>query len=296
MVAVYVILPQLGDFRASWQLLRHPTAAWTVLAVLLSLLTYLLAAATYYLLAFKPLRYGPTVLVQAAATFINRLLPGGLGALGANYAYLRHERHTVVQAASVTAINNIIGALGHGLLAAACLMFFPSRVIPTSISYSSRLGLLVGFIAIGLIMLGVLALIFGKQKFVDKVTETRQQVLSYRHRPGRLAVALVTSVLLTTANVLCLLCCALALGVQLPFAAVLLVLSFGVGAGTFIPTPGGLGGFEAGLVAGFIAYDVSGATALAAALLFRLVSYWLPLAIGALALVAAGRRQLFTPR
>ena len=56
------------------------------------------------------------------------------------------------------------------------------------------------------------------------------------------------------------------------------------------PTPGGLGGVEAGLVAGLVAYRVASADALAAVLVYRLVSYWLMLAIGAAAFVIAERR------
>jgi uncharacterized protein (TIRG00374 family) len=103
----------------------------------------------------------------------------------------------------------------------------------------------------------------------------------------------MSSILLTLSNVLCLGCCALALGVHLPFLIVLLIFSFGLGTGTATPTPGGLGGFEAGLTAGFIAYHVASPAALATALLYRLISYWLPLVVGALALLIAQRQRLF---
>src|SRR5438128_357164 len=86
-LALYVLIPQIGAFKASWHVLSRPVASWTLLAVLMTALTYLAAAGTYCLLAFQPLRYGKTALIQLAAMFINRLLPGGVGALGANYAY-----------------------------------------------------------------------------------------------------------------------------------------------------------------------------------------------------------------
>jgi uncharacterized protein (TIRG00374 family) len=97
---------------------------------------------------------------------------------------------------------------------------------------------------------------------------------------------------LTLFNVLCLLCCLSALGIHLPFVIVLLVFSFGVGAGAATPTPGGLGGFEAGLTAGFVAYHVGSSSALAAALLYRLISYWLPLIFGAVAFTICQKQKL----
>jgi uncharacterized protein (TIRG00374 family) len=42
------------------------------------------------------------------------------------------------------------------------------------------------------------------------------------------------------------------------------------------PIPGGIGVAEAGLTAGFVAVGVPNATAFAAALTYRLISYYLP--------------------
>jgi uncharacterized protein (TIRG00374 family) len=63
-------------------------------------------------------------------------------------------------------------------------------------------------------------------------------------------------------------------------------------ASTATPTPGGLVGAEAGLFAGFVAYGVSAPMAGAAVLLYRFVTYWLPLLPGVLALFLARRRRL----
>jgi uncharacterized membrane protein YbhN (UPF0104 family) len=292
-LTLYVLVPQLTDFKSSWHLLRHPVFSWTLAAIGLSAMTYFAAAATYCLLAFRPLRYGQTVLVQLAGMFINRLLPGGIGALGANYAYLHRSRHSAVRAASVVAINNLLGAAGHGLLLLGSLLVFSSQMAITP-RHSQFAGLLTTAVIGAALLVAALALIFGWQKFAPKAAEIRSQLLSYRRRPWRLPAALTSSLALTLCNVLCLACCALALGVHLPFIVILLIFSFGLGAGTATPTPGGLGGFEAGLAAAFIAYHVASPTALAIALLYRFVSYWLPLPAGAAAFVIAQKRQLFS--
>lgn len=291
-LALYVLAPQFSSFKSSWHLLSHPLPAWVVAATILTMLTYLAAAATYCLLAFRPLRYGQVVLVQLAAMFINRLLPGGIGALGANYAYLRRSRHGAAQAGSVVAINNLLGALGHGLVVVVSLAVFSGHAAIMPI-HSHYLGLFTKVIIGGGLLLAVLALVFGRQRLAVKINDVREQLLSYSHQPWRLPAALLSSMLLTLCNVSCLLCCALALGVHLPFIAVLLVFSFGIGAGTASPTPGGLGGFEAGLAAGFIAYHVASPAALAAALLYRVVSYWLPLLAGLPAFIICQKQGLF---
>jgi uncharacterized protein (TIRG00374 family) len=98
---------------------------------------------------------------------------------------------------------------------------------------------------------------------------------------------------LTACNTFCLYVCLQALGLSLPLSVVLVVFTLGVSAGEAVPTPGGLGGFEAGLAAGFVAYGIEPSQALAAAILYRLVSYWLPLAAGLAAFIASERLGLF---
>ncbi|MFI5271393.1 MAG: flippase-like domain-containing protein, partial [Candidatus Saccharimonadales bacterium] len=71
------------------------------------------------------------------------------------------------------------------------------------------------------------------------------------------------------------------------------IFTLGISTGTITPTPGGLGGFEAGLFAGFVAFHVPVAPALAIALLYRLISYWLALGIGLLAFIEVQRNHLF---
>lgn len=291
-IAVYVLLPQLGDFRSSWHLLRHPSPSFSLLAVALVFATFLAAAGTYCLLAFRRLAYGLTVVEQLAATFINRLLPAGIGALGANYLYLRHERHSAAQAGSIVAINNLLGLLGHSLLLALALTLFHDRSLPSQ-HFSSefevvwKVAVLVAAVAL------IAGLLFGRRRLVRLLGDVRQQLLSYRRRPQALLFALGTSLLLSVCNILALAACTHALGVQLPFTAVVLVFTLGLSAGAAVPTPGGLGGFEAGLAAGFVAYGVDPALALATALLFRLISYWLPLVTGAVAFVFCQDRRLF---
>jgi uncharacterized membrane protein YbhN (UPF0104 family) len=292
-VAVYVLLPQFGDFRSSWHLLSHPQASSTLIAVAMTFATYASAAGTYCFLAFRRLMFGRTLMVQLASMFINRLLPAGIGALGANYLYLRHERHKASQAASIVAINNLLGLLGHGLLLAGTLLFFGNPALTTSTRHGLSPATVVKVAVTILAVFFVLALIFGWRKVSKSLADLKEQLLVYRKRPLSLLAALATSVSLTLFNVLCLVYCLHALGLQLPFTAVLLVFTFGVGTGAAVPTPGGLGGFEAGLAAGFVAYNVDPAPALGVALLYRFVSYWLPLGAGFVAFAACQRQKLF---
>ncbi len=283
--AVYVLLPQFGSFRSSWALLEKAQAGYTLKAVVLTAATFAAGAATYCFLAFKPLRYGRTLAVQMAATFVNRLLPAGIGALGANYLYLRRQRHTAAQAGSVVAVNNLLGIIGHMLLLGVVLALVPGHVT-TAGTWRGPDADMIARVVAGIALAAALAfMLFGRRRLGRALKDFKAQLSTYRSRPLSLFGALMTSMTLTLCNTWCVYFCLKALGLHLSFAAVLLVFTLALGAGSAVPTPGGLGGFEAGLAVGFVGYGIDAAPALATALLYRLISYWLPLIFGAIAFI-----------
>lgn len=289
LIALYVLIPQFGQFKDSWHSIRYADPWWLLAALGMSLLTYLFAALTYRLLAFARLRYLRTVVIQLTAMFVNRLLPAGIGALGANYLYLKRNKHGGPQAATVVAVNNLLGFIGHISVTLLALAIFRPRISMAGHHHFSASS--VAKIAVIAVLLGIIVLISGWPKVKKALAGVGKQILSYRQRKVRLGLALISSMGLTLANVTALYCCAQALSVNITYFGVLIVFTLGVAIGTAVPTPGGLGGYEAGLVAGFVAYGTIGSHALAVALLYRLVTYWLAILIGAAALIFTNRRH-----
>ena len=75
-----------------------------------------------------------------------------------------------------------------------------------------------------------------------------------------------------------------ALGGDVPLVTIaLLYLTVG-SAAAVAPTPGGVGAVEAVLLAALTGVGMAAAPALAAVFLYRLVTFWAPIPIGALAL------------
>ena len=54
--------------------------------------------------------------------------------------------------------------------------------------------------------------------------------------------------------------------------------------GSAVPTPGGLGGVEAMLFAAFTSTGVPGAIAMSATMLYRVLTYWIRIPLGALSM------------
>ncbi len=290
LIAFYVIIPQFGSFRDTLPLLQGSQLRDVWLALGCAALTYIAGAGTYYCLAIHRLKYSRTVLVQVAGMFVNRLLPAGIGSIGVNYAYLRKARHSRPAAASVVALNNALGIFGHALLLITLLVVHHQALPPLQWEQTPARPAILLVILFVIVLWLVLYKLYGR-RLLRTLREFGAQLVSYRQRPTRLIGALACSMGLTLANVLALWFCVAAMDGGLSFMAVFLVFTFGIALGTATPTPGGLGGIEVGLAAGLIAYQVDEATALAIVLLYRLLTYWLPLLAGSLAFLYAQKRN-----
>lgn len=292
LIALYVLVPRIDSLRRSLPLIEHATPYYVVLAIFSASLSYVAAAGVYVVLALKPLSYGRTLFMQVAGMFANRLLPAGIGGLGINYLYLRKSKHSKLQATTVIAANNTAGLLGHALLTTTLLLALPVALPQQHIHISTevRIGLIV---MVGLFVTLLFCFPSRARRIISGFRSFLIQLAAYRKRPARIALALVFSLALTLANVACLWLSILAVHLSIGFIPVLLVFTFGLIVGTATPTPGSLGGIEAGLAAGLVAYHISLAQAIGAVLLYRFISYWLPLVIGSTAFVVARRRNYF---
>lgn len=294
-IGLYGIIPQFANFSNSLTTLQSADLRTLFLAVIVSFLTYIAAAQIYCWLSVKRLSFGPTLLVQLAGLLINRIFPAGIGGLGLNYAYLRTNRHTTVQAASVVALNSVIGFGGHILLLLLVVLVQPTVVGNLTLPRMNPTLVLICAIAL---MVGFLTLLVSvrKPQRAERLLPFKKALHSvidrYKQQPGYLLAALVGAMILTACNVTSLWLCCQAVGISVGLLTVFIVFSAGVLVGTATPTPGGIGGFEAGLVAGLVAAHVDAPTALAAALLYRLITFWFGLLLGGMAFAVMQSRRI----
>jgi uncharacterized protein (TIRG00374 family) len=277
---LYAIVPQVNGFRHSFGLLEDARLKYVAAAIAFAVTSYVSAALTYRVLAGPALRYMRTLLVQFASTFVNRLLPAGVGGIGANYAYLKKSRLPTAKAAAVVVLNNTLGLVGHCLLVVIVLVLIPSHLHALHTPHVSARTLLEVFLAIVFVIIVLVFVRSLRMKILNALHSFAKQITGYKAHPVRVGGALLSSMSLTLLNVLCLWMSCFAVGIHSSFITVLLVFTLGIAVGTVTPTPGGLGGVEAGLVVGLVANHITASQSLAAVLLFRLVSYWLTLIIG----------------
>jgi uncharacterized protein (TIRG00374 family) len=86
--------------------------------------------------------------------------------------------------------------------------------------------------------------------------------------------------MLSAAYIACLTVCVAAFGGPVPVARIAVVYLTGSAIGSIFPTPGGVGAVETALIAGLTAAGVHYAAAINAVLLFRMLTFWLPVPAG----------------
>jgi uncharacterized membrane protein YbhN (UPF0104 family) len=129
-----------------------------------------------------------------------------------------------------------------------------------------------------------------RRRLEPLVRSTLPQCIAAAGDPCRFATAVVGVVVLNTGYVLALASSLRAFSASLAVPALVVVYLAAATLGSVVPTPGGLGAVEAALVGGLTATGVPVGPALAAVLLFRIATFWLPAPVGWAAFVNLQRR------
>ena len=280
LLGLYVFLPRLASFQNSFTTLLQADIAYIGLGILFWLATFPSAAFVYKFIVLRRLSYAQTLLIQLASGFTNRLAPLGAGAIAINARYLIKRGHTAIQAGALVALNNILGFIGNAILLLAAILFWPGFV-NNSIHIHLRASTILT-LAIILCLAAILATVaLASTKIANRIKKTSELLLRHAfRRPGRLVLALLASMAITASYTLVLYFMGLAFNAHLSLVQSLIVLTIGVLAATVTPTPGGIGGAEAGLVAALISIGISSHQALTVALTYRFLVFWLPILPG----------------
>jgi glycosyltransferase 2 family protein len=261
--------------------LRSANWHWSIGALALSAVTYAGAAMQLSGFVAGRLNYFRTVLAQLAGSFVTLVTPAAVGGAALNIRYLQRRKVPAAVAAASVGVAQVVAFVLHILL----IVVF-AAIAGTSAGDSLRPPRWAYFVLAGLvaIALAVLAIPAGRHLLQARVAPIFSQVLprllEVAQHPRKLALGIGGALLLDLAYILCLAACVAAFGRSVPIASIAVVYLTGSAIGSVIPTPGGLGGVEAALTAGLTAAGLPGAVAVSAVLLFRLLTFWLPVPFG----------------
>jgi uncharacterized protein (TIRG00374 family) len=292
--AFYFLLPQLAQVGSSWHAIQSAHWAWLPVVILMSALTYPASAAS--LMGGVPGRvpFWPTVLTQAASSFVNRVSPANVGGMALNARYL--QKSGVDPAAGVAAVglSALAGAVVHGIL---LVIFFlwASRSLAHAFKLppASKLLLILAVVAalVGIVLATRRGRHFAATRLLKGLRSANAGLRRVAASPGKLTLLIGGSALVTLAYIGGLAASVQAFGGGAGIAEIGAVYMAASAIAAASPTPGGLGAIEAALVAGLTGIGLGSGAAVSAVLTYRLATYWLPVAPGWIALTLLQRRD-----
>ena len=289
--AAYLLAGELA--RASLGSVVHEANwNWGIVALALSASTYIGATISLSGFVADRLSFFRTLLVQVAGSFVTLVTPAAVGGAALNIRYLQRRKIPAAVAAASVGVAQVVAFVLHILL----IVVF-AAIAGTSAQEHIQPPRWVWFVLAGLVVLAlaVLAVPAGRRVLRARVSPMLGQVLprllDVAQQPRKLALGIGGALLLSLSYILCLAACVAAFGQPVPIASIAVVYLTGSAIGSILPTPGGLGGVEAALTAGLTAAGLPGAIAVSAVLLFRLLTFWLPVPFGWAALSFLERHQ-----
>ncbi|MFJ6794513.1 YbhN family protein [Streptomyces sp. NPDC091268] len=278
----YFLLTQLAhvDFGT---IVGEARWGWVGAALAFSALTYFAAAMS--LLGFVPERvsFARTVLAQVAGSFVKLVAPAAVGGVALNTRFLQRAGIRPGLAVASVGASQLFGLASHVLLLLAFGYLTGTEKTPEMTPSRTVIA--------GLLTVAVLVLVVTAVPFLRKFVATRvralfagvvPRMLDVLQRPQKLMTGIGGMLLLTGCFVMCLDASIRAFGggEAISYASIAVVFLAGNALGSAAPTPGGIGAVETTLTLGLIAAGVEKEVAISAVLLFRLMTFWLPVLPG----------------
>ncbi len=290
-VAGYVVLSQLSNVDLA-TLVSTADWRWAIVVLIFSALTYLGAALSLTGFVLKSVSYVRAFLAQVAASFVSLVAPAAVGGMALNARFLQKAGVDGSVAVATVGVWQAMAFLVHIVM---LVLFGVIAGTQAETSFDPPQGAILGAVLLLLVAAVVVSLPWGRRVIVTRVTDVAGRVIpalfAVAQRPGKLAEGIGGNVLLNLAYCGALVASVRAFGGELAWPAVAVVYLTGSAIGSVAPTPGGLGAVEAALAAGLTAAGLDGATAVSAVLLFRVATYWLPVAPGWVAFQYLQRRN-----
>jgi len=281
--AFYFILPQLAHVGSSWQALQSAHWVWVPFILAASALTYLASAVALIGAVPGPIPFWPMTLTQTASSFVNRVSPANIGGMALNARFL--QKRGVPPGAGVAAVgvNALVGLVAHLIL---MVIFFTlaSRGLTHAFKLPAASKLLL-ILAVAAALVGMLLATrrgrsFGATRVLPALRSGADSLRTVAASPVKLALLVGGSALVTLAYIAGLAASIQAFGGGVGIEEIGAVYLGAAAIAAASPTPGGLGAIEAALVAGLTGVGIHAGPAVAAVIVYRLSTYWLPIVPG----------------
>ena len=267
-----------GELRTT---LSDATWAWIVAAFVVAQLPRLTQSVSTLGSVPAPLPFGPVYAMQLATGYMNVALPSNLARMAVNIRFFQRQGLSAPVAVTSGTIDSFASTVLQAVLLAVLLLFSESS-LSLELPFPSDGSRTLLWMVLGLVLVSVLVLV-SIRRIREVIAENARRwwpdvraALAGLRASNKLALlvlgSLATEILFAVA--LGLFARGLSYDISL---AELLVINMSVSLlGSFVPVPGNIGVAEFGLTIGLVAAGMTDEAALAAVLLYRISTYYLP--------------------
>ena len=283
LVAVWTLLAQL-DFQQVSTAVSQANGWWMLAALVFSVATYVGAGLT--LVAFSPERLSlwRSTEVHLASAVVSLVAPAGVGGAAINLRFLNRKGvPTAVGVATVALVQVVQFVVTVVLLVVLAAMTGQSTGLTLPSGW-----VLVAAGAVVVVAAVILTIPKARTWAWAKIEPTYRQVwprlVWVMSNPVRLALGVGGALMLSLSYILSFSASLWAFGYTVPFAVLAITYLASNTVGSIVPSPGGIGPVELALTAGLVAAGVPYGVALSTAIVYRLVTFWIPIPVGWLSL------------
>ncbi|MET7711343.1 lysylphosphatidylglycerol synthase transmembrane domain-containing protein [Streptomyces sp. NPDC005407] len=258
---------------------------WLLVAAALTVLGWVAVSFTRQGATLEPLPAVRLFVTQFAAGAANHLLPAGLGAGTVNLRFLQRCGLSLSRSSAALALHMLAAGTGRIALLLVLLAASPNALRLEGLTPDAAGPLLLvagGLVCAVAVTLGtVRPLRRAVRAFVGTALSDARSV---HCRPTRVLALWGGALAYPTIQAAGLVAVAMALDVSVPMVHIGIAYLAGSTLAAVVPTPGGIGSVDAGLVIALVTTGVSIAVATSVVLGYRIITVWLPLVPGALVL------------
>ncbi|MFF8946019.1 flippase-like domain-containing protein [Streptomyces sp. NPDC014864] len=293
-LVLHLVLPQFASAPAVVAALRKADWWWVLAALPVTFISQVFSTCLQMGTIPARLPFGPTYEVQFASSFLNRITPNNVGGMALNLRYLQKTGIETGAATASVGLQSLVSAVSNAVLAAWFFAWVGRHHTEVRLHVPAGRYVLPAF-ALALAAGGLLGVTPAGRRFLrEKVWPFLRAAVStvtgVASDPAKLALLVTGALGLPLIQVVGLALSVRAFGGDLPFVQAGAVYMAARLVANAAPVPGGLGALEAGLIAGLTALGVTAGAATSAVLVYRLLTFWLNVPLGALALRAVQRK------
>lgn len=294
-VLTYSILTFASSIDEIGDALRNISWGYLPALVVLAFLPFLTGGISLLGVSPRPLPIFEATELMLGQSFLNRFTPANAGGMALRVRYLQKKGIDVAQAGAGVGLTSAASGIVQ-LVTMVGFAFWAGSSTDVGFQAPDASTVAVAVVVI-LIAAGVVWFTpWGRRELVPKLGVAWRSVVdmmrSLSHQPSKSLQLFGGAFVGKLAAIAAFILSCKALGIDLAYARLGFLYLTATTVASAAPTPGGLGAVEAALLAALTGAGVESGVALSAVLVFRLVTYWLPVLPGWLSLTRMRRRSL----